>query len=102
MHQSWVYILECADASYYVGSTTNLVRRISRHDSGTFPGYTAARVPVRLLWSMEFNSIRDAIEAERRLKKWTRAKKEALMKSDFKLLHELSRSTETKSRRASR
>ncbi|HET6272257.1 MAG TPA: GIY-YIG nuclease family protein [Bacteroidota bacterium] len=96
MKRSWVYILECNDKSYYVGCTSNLQQRIAQHNAGLYGGYTAARRPVKLVWSSEFHAIREAINAERRLKKWTRAKKEALMAGNFELLHELSRSTRTK------
>ena len=96
MKRAWTYILGCSDGSYYVGCSSNLEQRIAQHNAGTFGGYTASRRPVKLLWSQEFVDIRDAIAAERRLKKWTRAKKEALMNGDFVVLHELSRSTETK------
>lgn len=98
MKQSWVYILECVDGSYYVGCTTNLEKRIAQHHAGTFDGYTAARRPVRLLWSEVLNDVHYAIEAERKLKKWTRAKKEALMRGDFSLLKELAQSVKTKRR----
>jgi predicted GIY-YIG superfamily endonuclease len=98
MKSSWVYILECSDRSYYVGCTSNLEKRITQHNAGIFDGYTAARRPVKLLWSQEVGDIRYAIEAERRLKKWTRAKKEALMRGDFALLHNLSRSSKTKAK----
>ena len=96
MQSSWVYIVECSDRSYYTGATTNLEQRIGQHNTGTFDGYTCSRRPVKLLWSQEFGDIREAIEAERKLKKWTRLKKEALMRGDFDMLHELSRSTYTK------
>jgi predicted GIY-YIG superfamily endonuclease len=99
MKQSWVYILECADGSFYTGCTTNLEQRIGQHNAGTFGGYTARRRPVKLLWSQEFSDIHDAIEAERKLKKWTRAKKMALMQNDFQLLHELSQSTQMKNKK---
>jgi predicted GIY-YIG superfamily endonuclease len=98
MKQSWAYILLCSDGSYYVGCTTDLQRRIAQHDSGVFGGYTSKRRPVRLVWSQEFSDIHDAVETERRIKKWTRAKKEALISSDFELLHQWSRSTAAKRR----
>ena len=98
MRQSWVYILRCSDKSYYVGCSTNLSQRLAQHNGGTFDGYTARRRPVELLWSHEFQKVEYAIAAERRLKKWTRAKKEALMAGDFTLLHELARSSRTKSK----
>lgn len=99
MQSSWVYIVECSDGSYYTGATTNIDQRNAQHNAGTFDGYTCSRRPLKLLWSQEFNDIRDAIEAERKLKKWTRAKKEALMRGDFEMLHELSRSTYAKTLR---
>lgn len=102
MKTSWVYILEYADGSYYLGCTTNLERRLAQHQSGTFDGYTSARRPVKLLWSQQFNDLRYAFDAERKIKKWTRAKKEALMRGDFELLHKLSRSTKTKEKMKSR
>ena len=93
MKRSWVYIVLCSDGSYYVGSTTDLEERIIDHNSGKFEGYTSSRLPVKLLWHCEFSNIRYAFEFERRIKKWTRAKKEALMRGDFDLLHDLSKST---------
>ena len=99
MKKSWVYIVKCSDDSYYVGCTTNLMNRIGQHNAGTVDSYTASRRPVKLLWTQEFSDIRYAIEAERKLKKWTRAKKEALMNGDFSHLHELSRSTKTKDKK---
>ena len=96
MKRSWVYIIECSDGSYYTGCTTNIETRIAQHNLGVIDGYTAKRRPVKLLWSQEFGDIRYAIEAERMLKKWTRAKKEALMKEDFDLLKRLAKSTKTK------
>ena len=100
MKSSWVYILECSDGSYYTGCTSNIEKRISEHEQGTFGGYTARRLPVRLKWSQEFGEIRFAIMAERQIKGWTREKKEALIRGDFDLLHELSRcENETRSPR---
>lgn len=91
--KAWVYIVECSDGTYYTGSTTNLEQRIVDHNMGKYEGYTSHRLPVALLWSEEFVDIRDAIVLERRIKGWSRKKKEALMRGDFKLLHDYSRST---------
>ena len=75
-----LYIIRCSDGSYYVGTTrTSLELRIAQHNAGTFGGYTSKRRPVRLVFSQEFDRITDAIEAERKVKGWTRAKKEALI-----------------------
>jgi putative endonuclease len=66
---AYVYILRCADDSYYVGSTgDSLESRIAEHDAGTFDGYTALRRPVTLVLHQEFVSIEDAIAAERQVK----------------------------------
>jgi putative endonuclease len=88
----FAYILRCADGSYYVGSTrTSLDDRIGQHNAGHFGGYTAKRRPGSLVWSQDFDRITDAIAAERQLKGWSRAKKEALIAGNYDLLHELAR-----------
>ena len=89
---AYVYILKCSDGSYYVGKTqTSLTIRVAKHNAGAYGGYTAARRPVTLLWHQEFQRYNDAIAAERQIKGWSRAKKEALMAGNFELLQELSR-----------
>ena len=65
--------------------------RLVKHMQGFYNGYTAARRPVTLKWSAEFPDIVDAVVVERQIKGWSRAKKEALMKGDLELLHELAR-----------
>jgi putative endonuclease len=88
----WLYILLCADGSYYVGTTRgSLDHRIAEHQAGTFGGYTARRRPVKLMYQQQFQRITDAIAAERRVKGWRREKKEALIRGDFELLPALSR-----------
>jgi putative endonuclease len=88
---AWLYILRCADKSYYVGSTrTDLETRVAQHQGGIFGGYTSTRRPVQLVYSEYFDQIVDAIAAERKVKGWSRAKKEALMANDFARLQELS------------
>ncbi|RLC45604.1 MAG: GIY-YIG nuclease family protein [Candidatus Cloacimonadota bacterium] len=82
----WVYILKCIDGSYYTGSTSNLEKRLSEHQQGAIPGYTHKRRPVKLVFSDYFEEVYDAISAERQIKGWTRAKKEALIRGDFELL----------------
>jgi putative endonuclease len=87
-----VYILRCADGSYYVGSARlGLDRRLSEHNNGTYGGYTSKRLPVTLVWSEHFLDITDAIAVERQIKGWSRAKKEALMRGDFDLIRQLSK-----------
>ncbi len=81
---AFVYMLRCSDGSYYVGSTrATLEQRIGQHDAGFFGGYTAKRRPVTLVFAQEFQWITDAIAAERQLKGWSRAKKEALSRGDY-------------------
>ena len=88
-----VYILRCADGSYYVGLTREaLEQRVGQHDAGTFCGYTKSRRPVKLVFSQHFDRITDAIAAERQVKGWGRAKKEALIAGDFAALRRLARS----------
>jgi putative endonuclease len=84
---AFVYILRCADGSYYVGSTrVSLDERLAQHEAGTFDGYTAHRRPVRLVFAQEFERVSDAVAAERQVKGWRREKKEALMRGDWDAL----------------
>lgn len=89
----YVYMLRCADDSYYVGSATgdDLSYRIAQHNAGAFPGYTFSRRPVVLVWSEHFDRVTDGIAAERRLKGWSRGKKEALIKGDWSTLTTLAK-----------
>lgn len=89
---AFVYILKCADGLYYVGSTRgSLEHRLNEHKAGTYGGFTMSRRPVELVYSQPFARITDAIAAERRLKGWSRAKKEALIAGDYSMLEQLSR-----------
>jgi putative endonuclease len=89
---AWLYILRCADGSYYVGTTRpSLDSRVAQHNAGAFEGYTAFRRAVELIFSQWFDHITDAIENERKLKKWSRAKKEALIRGDFASLQQLAK-----------
>jgi len=88
---AFLYILRCADGSFYIGTTrTTLEIRVAQHNAGTLGGYTASRRPVTLVFSQWFDRITDAIENERKLKKWSRAKKEAFVQGDFARLRQLS------------
>jgi putative endonuclease len=80
--RAFVYMLQCADDSFYVGSATG-DDLSAQHESGAYPGYTYSRRPVRLVWSEHFEQITDAIAIERKLKGWSRKKKEALIKGDW-------------------
>ena len=89
----WLYILQCADGSYYVGTTSSDPEsRLSEHNGGIDrKAYTFSRRPVQLVHAEYFEEIVDAIFLERQLKGWSRAKKEAFMRHDFDALRFLSR-----------
>jgi predicted GIY-YIG superfamily endonuclease len=87
----FAYLLRCSDASYYAGHTDDLELRIGQHQTGECGGYTATRLPVTLVWSQEFATREEALAAERQIKGWGRAKKEALIAGDFALLSTLAK-----------
>nr|WP_257910034.1 GIY-YIG nuclease family protein [Janibacter limosus] len=78
-----VYMLRCADGTYYVGSTRNLASRMRQHGAGGGSAYTSKRMPVELVWSAETERVTEAYAFERKLHGWSRAKKEALIRGDF-------------------
>ena len=87
----WAYMLRCADGSYYVGHTDDLEARVAAHQSGLIEGYTQKRRPVTLVWSQDFAERDEAFRAERRIKGWSRAKKEAFARGDWDAVQLLSR-----------
>ena len=94
MSGAWVYILRCADGSYYTGLTKHEEpeAREWEHNEGIYEdAYTSTRRPVKLVYAENFDLVVDAIAAERRIKGWSRAKKEALMVGDWQRLMELSK-----------
>ena len=89
---AYVYIVNCADTRYYVWTTRgSLEKRIAEHNAGTFGGYTKSRRPETLVYHQAFERISDAVAAERQLKGWSRAKKEALIRGDFDALKRLAK-----------
>jgi putative endonuclease len=89
----WVYILRCADGSYYTGHTDDLEKRLGQHDAGQIPGcYTLKRMPLVLVYSQDFVSRAEALSAERQIKGWSRAKKVALINSDWAEISRLAKS----------
>ena len=87
----WIYILRCADNSFYSGHTDNLDMRIGEHRSGIYPGYTANRLPVSLVWSQECASREEALSAERQIKNWSRRKKEAMIRGEWDVVSALAK-----------
>jgi putative endonuclease len=88
---AWMYILKCADNSYYVGSTKNLELRLSQHNSGKGSRYTSGRLPVELVYGEEYDRITDAYSREKQVQNWGRAKREALINGDVELLPPLAK-----------
>lgn len=72
---SWVYILECKDASFYTGWTTELAKRFNTHQAGRGSKYTRARLPVKLIWAKWFSTEREARSVEAILKRMSRTMK---------------------------
>ncbi|MEL7562945.1 GIY-YIG nuclease family protein [Dehalogenimonas sp. 4OHTPN] len=90
----WVYILRCSDGSYYTGHTDNLEVRMYAHYNGTIQScYTFKRRPLALVFSQEFSTREEALSVERRIKGWTRKKKEAMIRGDWVEVSRLSKSS---------
>jgi predicted GIY-YIG superfamily endonuclease len=93
MKPFWVYILRCADGSYYTGYTDDLDVRVAQHQHGAIPGcYTLNRRPLALVFSQPFETREEALSAERQIKGWSRSKKEAMMRGDWMEVSRLARS----------
>jgi predicted GIY-YIG superfamily endonuclease len=91
MKPFFVYILKCSDASYYVGHTDGIEKRMAEHNLGECHSYVATRLPVNIVYVEEFATRDEAIIAECAIKGWTRRKKEALINGDFQKLSQLSK-----------
>ena len=88
-----VYILLCADGSFYVGSTRKALEdRLAEHVEGRERAYTKSRRPLELVWSQSFERHTDAFTIERQIKGWSRRKKQALIDGDWTMIRQLSRS----------
>ncbi|MFW0785379.1 GIY-YIG nuclease family protein [Gordonia sp. CPCC 206044] len=87
----YLYILECADGSLYVGSTRDIDRRVDQHNSGRGAQYTSRRLPVRLVYCLPCESVAEAYALEKRVHSWSRAKRLALIDGTFEDLPELAR-----------
>jgi len=91
MRPFYLYILRCGDGSLYIGHTDDLETRMGQHSTGELGGYTARRHPLTLVYTCEFATRLEALERERQIKGWTRAKKEALIRGDWERLRQLAR-----------
>lgn len=88
--KGYMYILKCADDSYYTGSTKDLELRLQQHQSGEGANHTKKHLPVELVYFEEFDRIDEAFYREKQVQGWSRKKKEALINGDFDKLSHLS------------
>lgn len=95
---AWMYILECCDGSYYVGSTKDLKRRLSQHQEGLGAKYTTRRLPVKLVYCEEYDRVDEAFYREKQVQGWRRAKREALINGQPELLPTLAKKIFDKSK----
>lgn len=83
----FVYILKCSDDSFYTGFTSNIDQRVAEHQMGKSAGYTSKRLPVALVWCEQFmDDPEQAIMWEKKIKGWSKRKKQALIDSDWESL----------------
>lgn len=87
----YVYILKCSDNSLYVGFTEDLNQRVFDHNSGKGAEYTSCRKPVELVFYEIFDEKEKALKRESQLKKWSKSKKQALIRSNLSELKNLSK-----------
>lgn len=91
MLQAYVYILKCSDDSFYVGSTIQIERRIAQHQAGEGANYVKRRLPFQLVYLELYDRVDVAFAREQQIKKWSRAKKQALIDENYDKLHELAK-----------
>lgn len=82
----YVSIIKCSDGSYYTGFTNDIDKRMCEHAQGKGSFYTSKRLPVELVFLQEFQTKAESLEAERKLKKWNRLKKETVIKKGWESL----------------
>ena len=92
MNTYYVYILHCSDNTYYTGITNHLERRVNEHNTSmNITSYTYSRRPASLVFYERFTEVEKAIQFEKKIKKWSQKKKEALIEENFHLLPGLSK-----------
>jgi len=87
--KGYMYILECKDGTYYVGSTNNLELRLAQHQNGEGANHTKKKLPIKLLFYEEFQRIDFAFYREKQVQGWSRKKKESLIKGTLLDLNKL-------------
>ena len=93
----WTYMLHCRGGYFYTGHCQDLEVRLAQHSTGQVSGFASSHAPFELVWSQEFPTRLEALEAERRIKGWSRAKKLALIRGDWAKISELARSKDSPS-----
>ncbi len=88
---AWMYILNCVDGTFYIGSTTALESRLFQHQQGLGAIYTSKRLPIELVYSEEYCNVAEAFAREKQVQKWSHAKREALIQRDFHKVPNLSK-----------
>jgi putative endonuclease len=88
--KGYMYILECADQTFYVGSTNDLIKRFDQHQKGEGANYTIKRLPVKLIYYEELETVFEAFQREKQIQGWSRQKKIALINKNIKELKLLS------------
>ena len=91
MKNGFVYIMKCADNSYYTGSTIDLELRLQQHQAGQGANHTKKRLPVQLVYAEEFSRIDEAFYREKQIQGWSRKKKQALINGNHNQLPQLSK-----------
>ncbi|MHC5157613.1 MAG: GIY-YIG nuclease family protein [Planctomycetota bacterium] len=86
-----VYILVCSDGNYYTGYAEHLLSRVERHNEGRGAKYTSCRRPVKLVWQESHGTEESATKREKQIKRWTKAKKRALIEGDIETLRALAK-----------
>jgi putative endonuclease len=79
----FMYILECADETFYTGSTKDLNLRVHQHNQGNGARYTARRLPVKLVYAEEYERIDQAFNREKQVQNWSHEKKKSLVEGKF-------------------
>ncbi len=88
--KAFIYILECANGTYYTGSTNNLDLRLQQHMMGEGANFTRKNLPVKLVYSEEFFRIDEAFLREKQIQGWSHKKKQALINGSIDKLKEFS------------
>ncbi|EGD45213.1 GIY-YIG catalytic domain protein [Nocardioidaceae bacterium Broad-1] len=92
---AYTYMLLCADRTLYVGSTTDLERRMSEHRVGLGSEYTRHRLPVQLVWYEQYDNVAHAFDREKQIQNWSRTKRLALIRGQLGDLPRLANTSQT-------